>query len=188
MVIHSNRTSSGNREQFAYQLQRAGWVGFVLELVLTAISTIIIFTAVIDPNFNVNLRSGLSLLSFCVSLLVLALGIFYMFRCTLFSKQLLSSDSASYPKPEHIRKVLHQGITLHFLGVFLSLLAAQIIVGDLMLKMLTIPSGSIVYQNRQLLQPLDIFVVQGSVAMIAAAYFGLLILFWLLKQLNAHSH
>ncbi|WP_088888879.1 DUF3611 family protein [Leptolyngbya ohadii] len=187
MVTRSNQTGSGNREYFANQLRRAGWIGLVLEAILTTISALILFTAFIDPSFNLNLRSGVSLLSFCASLIVLGGGIYWMFRCTQFAKQLMSGDPASYPKPDRIRHILNRGITLHFIGVFLSLLSAQIIVGDLVLKVLTIPSGGVVYQSRQLLQPLDIFVVQGSILMIAAAFFGLIILFWLLKQLNLHS-
>lgn len=110
---------------------------------------------------------------------------YWMFRCIRFAGLLLSDQTVVYPAPDRIRQTLQQGITLHFIGVLLSLLATQIIVGDLVLKVLTIPSGTVVYQSRQLLQPLDIFVVQGSVLMIASAYFGLLIHFWLLKQLNA---
>lgn len=188
MVTRANQTVLGNREQFANQMRRAGWTGLVLEVVLTIVSALILFTAIIDPSFNLNLRSGVSLFALCASLIALGVGIYWMFRCIQFSRRLLFGDPADYPNPDRIRHTLHQGITLHFFGIFLSLLAAQIIVGDLVLKVLTLPSGGVVYQSRQLLQPLDIFVVQGSIFMIAAAFFGLLILFWLLKQLNARSH
>ncbi len=39
---------------------------------------------------------------------------------------------------------LHRGINIHFVGILLSLLVAQLIVGSLVLKVLTLPSDGVI--------------------------------------------
>jgi hypothetical protein len=187
MAIPHIQSGLDTRESFALKLRWAGWVGFVVELALTVMGLLILLVAIFDPSFNINVKSGFSLFAFFASFIALGLGIFWMFRYIKLSRVLLS-ETESYPKPNEIRQTLHRGINIHFVGILLSLLATQIIVGSLMFKVMTLPSGGVIYQNRQMLEPLDVFVVQASVFMIAAACIGLLIHLGLLKFLNARSH
>jgi hypothetical protein len=183
-------TSSGLeiRQKLAQEFRLAGWAGLWAELVLVVVSAGILIFALSNPGFNINLKSGIGLLSVLGGLLVLALNIYWMWRYVQLSHRLPSPDSAVHPTPSQVRKLLQQGMILHFAGIFLALLATQIIVGALLMKVLTIPEGLTIYQSRQLLEPLDIFVVQASTFMIAAGCIGLLITFWLLQKINARSH
>jgi hypothetical protein len=122
------------------------------------------------------------------ALLVLALNIYWMWRYIQLARRLPNPDPAIHPTPSKVRQLLRQGMVLHFAGIFLALLATQIIVGALLMKVLTIPEGLTIYQSRQLLEPLDIFVVQASTFMIMAGSVGLLITFWLLQQIYTRSH
>jgi hypothetical protein len=177
-------TSVSKREQFADQLRMAGWVGFWFELVLGAISLIIFLIAIVDPSFNINLRSSLGTVAVALGLIALGVSIYWMFYYIRLSRRLYGDDVGDRPKRDFIHQILNQGITIHFVGLLFSLIAAQIITSSLLIKVLTIPSGSAIYQSRQLMEPLDIFVTQSSLFMIASECFGLFITFWLLRRIN----
>ncbi len=176
------------RQKLAQEFYLAGWIGFWTELVLAVVSTLILVFALSNPGFNINLKSGIGLLSVLGSLFVLALNLYWMWRYVQLARRLPNPDPEIHPTPSKVRRLLHQGIMLHFTGIFLALLATQIIVGALLFKVLTIPEGLTIYQTRQLIEPLDIFVVQASTFMTAAGCTGLLITFWLSKQVQAHSN
>lgn len=177
-------TGLHKREQFAEQLRLSGWIGFWVELVLGVISLAIFTIAIVDPNFNINFKSGLGLLAVGLGLLVLGVSIYWMFYYIRLAKRLSAADPSQCPRPDFMHQVLNQGIAIHFTGILLSLIASQIIVSSLLLKVLTIPSGATIYQSRQLIEPLDIFVAQSSLLMIASECVGLFITFWLLRRLS----
>jgi hypothetical protein len=172
------------REQFANQQRVAGWIGFWFELVLGIVSFMILLIALIDPAFNVNLKSGLGLAAISAGLLVLGISIYWMLSYVRIARKLLSPEPSDHLSAESVRQTLHQGMNIHFLGLLLSLVAAQIIISNLLLKVLTIPGGSTIYQSQELLDPLDMFVVQSSLFMIASESVGLFITVWLLR----HAH
>lgn len=176
------------RQKLAQEFSLAGWIGFWIELVLAVISAIILGIALSNPGFNINLNSGIGLFSITGGLIVLGLTVYWMWRYIQLARRLLASDPDRHPTPSAVRQLLHQGTILHFIGIFLGLLATRIIVGALLLKVLTIPQGLAIYQMHQLIEPLDIFVVQASLFMIAAECIGLLITFWLLKKTYIRSH
>ena len=185
MSTQSNSIAHSNtRENFANQMRLAGWIGFGFELTLGIVSFIILLVAVFDPNFNINLKSGLGLVSVGSGLIVLGISIYWIFSYIQIAQKLLSANSSDHLSAEQVRNTLHIGITIHFIGLLFTLLAAQIIVSNLVLKALTIPTGATIYQSNQLIEPLDIFVVQSSLLMIASESLGLFITFWLLKQIN----
>lgn len=180
-------TGISKREQFAHQLRLGGWIGFGWELVLGVISLLILAIAIFDPNFNLNLKSGLGLFTICLGLIGLGLSIYWMFYYIQLSRRLNAADPEIHPHPSAVSRTLHQGITIHFAGILLTLLAAQIIIGSLLIKVLTIPSGTVIYESRQLIEPLDILVVQSSLFMIAAECVGLFITYWLIKQMQGKT-
>ena len=51
------------RRQAASLLRFLGWSGFWIQLVLTIVSGLILAFAMLEPNLNLSLRSGLGLLS-----------------------------------------------------------------------------------------------------------------------------
>ncbi|HEY9662743.1 MAG TPA: DUF3611 family protein [Allocoleopsis sp.] len=173
------------RQKLAQAFYLAGWVGFWIELVLVVVSAVILAIALFNPGFNIQLKSGIGLLSVLGGLFILGLNVYWMWRYTQLARRL--PDPAHHPTPGRVRQLLHQGITFHFIGIILALIATQIIVGALLLKVLTIPEGLTIYQIRQLIEPLDIFVVQASTFMITAGCVGLLITFWLLQQVQGHD-
>lgn len=176
------------RQKLAQEFYLAGWLGFWVELALTVVSAIILAFALSNPGFNINLKSGVGLLSLLGGFTILSLNVYWMWRYVQLAQRLPDPDPEIHPTPSKVRRLLHQGIVLHFVGIFLALIATQVIVGALLFKVLTIPEGLTIYQARQLIEPLDIFVVQASTFMIAAGCIGLLITFWLLKQIHARSN
>jgi glucan phosphoethanolaminetransferase (alkaline phosphatase superfamily) len=178
-IAHSN-----NRENFANQMRLASWIGFGFELTLGIVSFIVLLVAIFAPSFNINLKSGFGLISVGSGLIVLGISIYWIFSYIQIAQKLLSPNPSDHRSAEEVRHTLHTGITIHFIGLLLTILAAQIISANLVLKALTIPSGGAIYQTNQLIEPLDIFVIHASILMITAESLGLFITFWLLKQIN----
>ncbi|MFB2891799.1 DUF3611 family protein [Aerosakkonemataceae cyanobacterium BLCC-F50] len=176
--------NSNSREHFANQMRLVSWIGFGGELTLSIVSFIIILVAIVDPNFNINLKSGFGLISISSGLIFLGISIYWLFHYIQIAQKLLSPNPSDRRSADEVRNTLHTGVTIHFIGLLLTILAAQIITVTLVLKAITIPSGGAIYQTNQLIEPLDIFVVQSSILMITAESLGLFITFWLLKQIH----
>ncbi|BBD62720.1 hypothetical protein NIES2109_55700 (plasmid) [Nostoc sp. HK-01] len=187
-MIDRNDIHSGlrARQKIVGVFKKVSWLCFWLQLVLAAVSILILLFAIADPNFNINLKSGLGLLSTFGGISALGLGVYWTFHYTRIAQRLQVSEPGIYPSRKEVVRDLHIGITIHFVGVLLTLIATQVVVGALLVKVITLSPGMTIYQSRQLIEPLDIFVVQASILMNTALFIGIGCAFWLLKQIN-HS-
>lgn len=187
MSVHSDPASGQQiRQKLAQSLRISGWISFWMQLILTAVSVVILGFAIADPNFNINLKSGFGLLAVGGGVVASILSIYWAFHYTRLARRLRTNDPEVYPSRSSVIKQLHRGVVLHFIAALFTLIAGQIIIGALLFKVMTIPQGITIYQSRQLIDPLDIFVVQASILMLTAQFIGVVIEAWLLKQLN-HS-
>jgi len=83
-----------------------------------------------------------------------------------------------------LRRVIKVGVTLNLLGLFLSVLGSQYIVGTLVAKSMTsfVGGGSIV--TSQTLQPLDVLVVQANTNVLSSHFVSLACLLWLSRMVD----
>jgi hypothetical protein len=179
---------STTREKIASVFRTLSWSGFWVELILAAISSAILFLAIADPSFNIDtLKSGFGFFSAVCGIIALGFGVYWTFSYLRIAQRLEDFETSNYLSKKEVVKTLENGVIIHLIGMLLILLSAQIIVGVLLLKVLSLPQGLAISQVNRLIEPLDIFVVQASLCAIVAQFIGIAISFWLLKRIG-HSY
>ncbi len=172
--------------QAASLLRSLGWSGFWIQLVLTVISGLILAFAMLDPNLNLSLKSGLGLLSVIGGITALGFSVYWFFRYVRLGQQLAAPEPALHPSRKETIQVLQLGVLVNLAAMLLTLVGIETIVGALLLKTLSVPQGAAVYRTGQLIEPIDIFVVQANVSMIVAQFVGIGIPFWLVSRIEHH--
>ena len=174
-------------QEFAVNLRTTGWIVFWVQLGLAVVSGLILGFALADPNFNLKaskLTSGAGLVLAAAGILVLCLSIYWAFRYTRVAKQL--QDRAGQLKKSAVIHTLQRGFSLNAVGMLLTLLGIEAIVGTLIAKSLTQVEGLAIYNASQLIEPLDLLVIQANVNTIVAQFIGIVFSGWLLSRLNHH--
>lgn len=175
------------RQQIANLLVVLGWSGFWIQLVLTAVSILILGFAILDPSFNLNLKSGAGLLSVVGGVSVLSFSIYWFFHYVRFARRLEASEPSLHPSRKETIQILHLGVLVNLAAMLLTLVGIEAVIGGLLLKTLSVPQGAAIYRTGQLIEPIDIFVVQANVSMIVAQFVGIVIPFWLASHVE-HYH
>jgi Protein of unknown function (DUF3611) len=171
-----------------------GWITFWAQLVLGVISGGILLFASISPRAGnpgtTSNSSGASLgVFFAISgLIALAVGIFIAFRYVLIGRQLDSTNANNRPRKLETVQIVRLGLIVHLVGILLTLIGAQAIVGILLTKSLTvsqvIPGTITQVDPSRVIQPLDIFVVQANTNTVSAHFSGLIGSIWLLNRIT----
>lgn len=176
-------------QQVATSFRTIGWIGFWLQLGLAVVSALVLLFAMADPNFNLkasNPMSGAGLFFAAGGVLMLGLSIYWAFRYTRIAKQLQAPNSATHPKKTEVIHTLRQGLILNSVGMVLTLLGVETIVGTLIAKSLSQVEGLALYNASQLIEPLDVLVVQANINTIVAQFVGIIISFWLVSRISHH--
>jgi len=184
-----SHSSSPTIQQIAASFRRIGRIGFWVQLGLGVVSGLVLLFAFADPNFNLKASDPMSRagLFFAASgLVLLGLSIYWAFRYTRIAKQLQAANPVTHPKKADVIHTLRQGLILNSVGMFLTLLGVEAIVGTLIGKSLTQVEGLAIYNATQLIEPLDILVVQANINMIAAEFVGAVMSSWLISRVNHH--
>jgi hypothetical protein len=118
-------------------------------------------------------------------LVTLGVGIYLAYRYTRLGILLVSSNPSNRPRKVETVQVLRLGLMVNLLGILLTLLGAQAIVGTLAARAITqtqfifSPQG-----NQPFISGLDMFVVQANTNTVTAHYAGLVASLWLLNRIN----
>lgn len=180
-------------KRVATLLRTAGWVAFWMQLVLGVISGLILLFALpfaIPKEGGVsgaaNPGTGGGLLFAFLGLLALALSVYWCFRYVLLARKLRNPDTINRPSRADTIKWLRVGLITNLVGLFLNILGAETISGNLLAKSLAQPFGlvSTAISIQNLIQPLDIFVVLANTHAIFAHFIGLVAGMWLLDTIN----
>jgi hypothetical protein len=133
-----------------------------------------------------NPGTGTGLVLAFLGLAAVYLSIFWNYRYTKMAKKLsASSTSDSRPTRADTVKQLKVGLIISFVGMFITLLGAEAIVGVLVAKSLSQPQNALINTDfSRLVQPIDIFVVQANTNTILAHFLGLLTSVWLLDRIS----
>jgi hypothetical protein len=168
-----------------------GWITFWAQLVLGVISGGIILFASIAPRSGTpgsNPGTGLGLFFAISGLIALAVGIFVAFRYVVIGRQLDSPNVNNRPRKLETVQVVRLGLVVHLVGILLTLVGAQAIVGILIQKSLTLPqfTGGVItgLDPSRVIQSLDIFVVQANTNTVSAHFSGLVGSIWLLNRIT----
>jgi amino acid transporter len=166
-----------------------GLISFWAQLVLAVVSTIVLIFAA----FNLGNRSdspnpGTSVGVFFAffGLVLLYAGVYWAFSYIRLSRRLQAVDPKNRPKPRDATQALRIGLTINLIGMLLTLLGAQAIVGSLLAKSLSQPQGTAIFAERftQFVQPLDIFIVQANTNTVLAHFIGVVASLWLIRAMS----
>jgi hypothetical protein len=189
MVI--SMSDSSTLRAIAQIFRLTGWVSFWIQLVLGVVSGVILLFAVFSQrgaNTTSNPGTGFGAIFAVAGLIALAVGIYIAFRYTRLGNRLESSNPNNRPRKVETVQVVRFAIIVHLVGMLLTLLGAQTIVGTLVTKSLTLPQlGVGVYTQidpSRSIQPLDMFVVQANTNTVTAHFAGLVASIWILHRIS----
>ncbi|WP_421657413.1 DUF3611 family protein [Leptothermofonsia sp. ETS-13] len=173
----------------AKNFRLTGWIGFWVQLVLTVISSVILlFAGALSRSPGANQNSpttGIGVVVTIFGILVLLFNMYWaLFRYIPIGRR-LDGNPANRPKRPETIQVLRTGLIASLVGMLLSLLGAQATVGLLAAKAFNQGIGGFVNTDpSKFIQPLDILVVQASVNVILAQFFGIGAALWLLNRIT----
>lgn len=191
MLDRPDSKSTSTLQEIAQAFRLTGWISFWAQLVLGVVAAVILgFASLSRDVIATNQRSigtGLGIFFAVVAVIALGASIFWAFRYTRISRQLQFSNPNNRPRKADTIQLLRLGLSINLVGLLISLVGAQAIVGALVAKSLTLPQGGLgVYQvdPSRIIRPLDIFVVQANTNTVAAHFAGLIGSLWLLNRIN----
>ena len=174
----------------AQAFRLAGWISFWIQLVLGVVSTLALLSASFGRNVNAaesTVGTGFGIVLAVSGVVTLGIGIYLAFRYTRLAKRLQSAYTNQRPRKADTLQILRLGLIINLVGMLLTILGAQAIVGVLLVKSLSLPQVGAIYspnQVNQAIRPLDILVVQANTNTVAAHFVGLLASLWLLNRIN----
>ncbi len=203
----ANRSSSYSLppavQRVATAFRLVGWISFWSQLVLGVISGVVLIFAAgsigaasttptvvpgvpgaVAPSGGVNPGTGAGLTLAVLGLLTLFAGAYWAFRYTRLSRQLKTSDSQERPKRGDALWTLRIGLLINLVGMLLTILGAQAIVGSLVAKSFAQGVGIFTGNFQRFINPLDIFLVQANTNTILAHFIGLIATLWILRSVN----
>jgi len=190
MLDKSDSSPSSQLQEIAQVFRLTGWISFWAQLGLGVVATVILGFASFSRDVASNQKgvgTGLGIFFAVVAVITLGASIFWAFRYTRISRQLQSSNPNNRPRKSDTIQLLRLGLSINLVGLLISLVGAQAIVGALLAKSLTLPQAGVgVYQidPSRIIRPLDIFVVQANTNTVAAHFAGLIGSLWLLNRIN----
>ena len=173
---------------FDRTLRVIGWFLFWSQLGLAVVSAAILTFAIADPNFNLkttNSMSGAGLFCAVGGLVLLLIGIICAFAYVRLANDFKDFGGIDLEKSAVI-KIFWRGLFINAVGLVLTFLGVESIVGTLIAKSLTQVEGLAIYNSTQLIEPLDLLVVQANVNTIVAQSIGILLAAWLISRIGRH--
>jgi hypothetical protein len=166
-----------------------GAISFWAQLVLAVISTLVLLFASFSLSVEDgggNPGTGFGLFFAIAGLVALYAGAYWAFSYIRLARRLRADEPRLRPKPKDAAQSLRTGLVINLVGMLLTLLGGQAIIGSLLAKSLSQPQGNAIFAERlaQFVQPLDIFVVQANTNTILAHFVGVVATLWLLRSMS----
>ncbi len=165
-------------------LKWAGIIGFWVQLVLGVISGVILLLASSGAEERTSQGTGFGLFCAACGLVALAVGIYFSFRYTGIAKLLQNSDPAQRPKKADTLQVIRFGLIVNLVGMLLTIVGAQAIVGIVLAKSLARPQLALGSDPKQFVNSLDLLIVQANTNTILAHFSGIVSSLWLLNRIS----
>lgn len=166
-------------------LKVGGNFGFWVQLVLGVVSAVTLLVA--SPNLggqDTTQATGVGVFFALGGIVALGVSIYFCFRYTRISRRLATADSGSRPSRAVILRQLRIGLIVNLVGLLLTILGAQAIVGIVLVKSLTQPQLVIGAKPQEFVNSIDLLIIQANVNIIAAHFAGIVSSLWLTERLN----
>lgn len=194
---------SGNVEFYALppavqrivsSFRMSGRISFWGQAVLGVISLFILFFANLVLRFDNqpagqpvnNPGSGVGFFFALLGILALFAGAYWAFQYIRLSRKLQSKDTRSIPQPGELIQALRIGLIINLVGMLLTLLGSEALIGSLVAKAFSQPQGGGFYYERitQAIQPIDIWIIQANINTVLAHFIGLVASLWLVRSMS----
>ncbi|MDY6784114.1 MAG: DUF3611 family protein [Cyanobacteriota bacterium] len=174
-------------QRVATDLKWAGNIGFWVQLVLGVVSLVtVLFSApsLIGSQTSATQGTGFGVFSAICGLIVLAVGIYFSFRYTLIARMLQSPDASERPKKADTIQVIRMGLIVNLVGMLLTIIGAEAIVGIVLLKSLARPQLALGSDPKEFVNSIDLLVIQANTNTIAAHFAGIVSSLSLLNRIT----
>jgi hypothetical protein len=179
-------------QRVAFTLRTVGNISFWLQTVLGVISALVLLFATFSSgvgrpaNQVSNQGTGFGIFFAICGLVTLGVGAYFAFRYLLISRKLLASNAAGRPSKADTLQIIRLGLIVNMVGMLLTILGAQAIVGSILAKSLSQPQGAFgtAIDPSRFVQSVDLFVVQANTNTIAAHFVGIAASLWLFNRVN----
>ena len=178
-------------QRVAFTLRTVGGISFWLQSILGVISGFILLFATFSSSVGRqttqgnNQGTGFGIFFAICGLVTLGVAAYFAFRYTRISKQLLISNAAGRPSKADTLQIIRLGLIVNLVGMLLTILGAQAIVGSILAKSLSQPQNALTaIDPTRFVQSLDLFVVQANTNTIAAHFVGITASLWLFNRVN----
>lgn len=182
-------------KQIALSFRWLGWIGFCLQALLGFIPILVMIAVVLNSpaqqtgGFSVGLWMAIA----CVVILIFST--YWCFRYTQLANKLEIRDLR--PAKSQVIRDLKLGLVANIAIMTIAVLIALSRVGELTVRMLTLPQGATVIAPNQvgttvtpgaLVTPSNMIAIQAMVNAIAAGLLGVIIALLLLYQVGQHRN
>jgi hypothetical protein len=174
-------------QRVASDLKWAGNIGFWVQLVLGVVSLVtVLFSApsLINSQTPATQGTGFGVFSAICGLIVLAVGIYFSFRYTLIARMLQSPNASERPKKVDTLQVIRMGLIVNLIGMLLTIIGAEAIVGIVLLKSLARPQLALGSDPKEFINSIDLLVIQANTNTIAAHFAGIVTSLSLLNRIT----
>ncbi|MBD2578816.1 DUF3611 family protein [Oscillatoria sp. FACHB-1406] len=175
-------------QRVSADLKWAGNVGFWVQLVLGVVSLVtVLFSApsLLTAQTKTTQGVGFGVFSAVLGLIILAIGIYFSFRYTLIARMLQSPNPSDRPKKLDTLQVIRMGLMVNLVGMLLTIIGAEAIVGIVLLKSLAIAPGVVAAgDRREFVNSIDLLVIQANANTIAAHFAGIVTSLSLLNRIT----
>jgi hypothetical protein len=172
--------------KIAKQLRRVGVMGFWVQIVLAAVSTIILVFAIPSAGSSLQNPSTSGGILLAASGLLLLYGSIYWFYNYIQIAIKLRNPNDNRPRKADTIKTIRWGTIISLAGMGLNVLAAQAIGGNLFLKSIAVAAPWAMYSPdvfSKIVQPLDVFILLANTNIIFAHLIALASSLWLLDRI-----
>ena len=169
------------RIRYAHSLRIVGWIGFWSQLIMAiSAAAILLFAYEREIQNHPGTEFGLFLLF--ASCVVLAGGTLAKLINVRLGQHLLKPDRRLWPSRQSVVRLCDFEAFLHWTGMILVLVGTVSVVLTLSSVAMTLVPG-IISDASKTIQPLDLLVVQASVALMMGHFVGISTSFWNLRGL-----
>ena len=203
MQTHAEETTIDDKlKRVANVLRWTGWASFWVQLILLAVTSLMLMLAISGRTFNraieptalggriVTLNQGatpgigIAIFWAGCGILALSFALFIAFRQTRLAKRLFNSNVVNHPQKSEVLQFLRWGAIVGLVGMFLTILGGGTSIGVLLSKSIAQPQGVAIYNPTRIIRSLDIFVAAANMNGIAGHFVGTVTYLGLINWLN----
>jgi len=169
----------------AYALKRWGVLSFWSNIILTLFSAAALLLGLLGQSSGAARSVGTGVGSFWAisGLISLLVSIFFSWRYWNIGKALQYAKASDRPKRADTQKTIRLGLVVSMIGMLLSLLGTQSVVGSVLVKAVRQTGANVISQQSCIVIPADLFSIAANTTALTAHFIGITVALWLMTRL-----